>query len=180
MTVRIQNAGTEVVEAKAGAGSATLSMAYAAARMAESVLLGLAGEPNVVECTYSESSVVPGFQYFASKVGAGLGWAGLAGLVGLQLWLRVAGQEWASSLGAVLAAPAAPILKLLLHRLCPFPPTHFTPPIHPPTHPPMRRPAACLPACLFLSRRCGWGPTALRSSCPWALWPPTSRLGWRR
>ena len=36
MTVRIQNAGTEVVEAKAGAGSATLSMAYAAARMAES------------------------------------------------------------------------------------------------------------------------------------------------
>ena len=34
LTVRIQNAGTEVVEAKAGAGSATLSMAYAAARMA--------------------------------------------------------------------------------------------------------------------------------------------------
>ena len=28
LTVRIQNAGTEVVEAKAGAGSATLSMAY--------------------------------------------------------------------------------------------------------------------------------------------------------
>jgi hypothetical protein len=41
LTVRIQNAGTEVVEAKAGKGSATLSMAYAAARMAESVLLGL-------------------------------------------------------------------------------------------------------------------------------------------
>lgn len=33
LTIRIQNAGTEVVEAKAGAGSATLSMAYAAARM---------------------------------------------------------------------------------------------------------------------------------------------------
>ena len=32
LTERIQNAGTEVVEAKAGAGSATLSMAYAAAR----------------------------------------------------------------------------------------------------------------------------------------------------
>lgn len=28
MTVRIQNAGTEVVEAKAGAGSATLSMVH--------------------------------------------------------------------------------------------------------------------------------------------------------
>ena len=41
LTTRIQNAGTEVVEAKAGKGSATLSMAYAAARMAESCLLGL-------------------------------------------------------------------------------------------------------------------------------------------
>ena len=41
LTTRIQNAGTEVVEAKAGRGSATLSMAYAAARMAESCLLGL-------------------------------------------------------------------------------------------------------------------------------------------
>ncbi len=32
LTERIQDAGTEVVKAKAGAGSATLSMAYAAAR----------------------------------------------------------------------------------------------------------------------------------------------------
>ena len=32
LTVRIQDAGTEVVKAKAGAGSATISMAYAAAR----------------------------------------------------------------------------------------------------------------------------------------------------
>merc|ERR1712003_607268 len=32
LTERIQNAGTEVVQAKAGGGSATLSMAYAAAR----------------------------------------------------------------------------------------------------------------------------------------------------
>ena len=32
LTKRIQNAGTEVVEAKAGGGSATLSMAQAAAR----------------------------------------------------------------------------------------------------------------------------------------------------
>ena len=48
MTVRIQNAGTEVVEAKAGAGSATLSMAYAAARMAEACLRGLSGEARSV------------------------------------------------------------------------------------------------------------------------------------
>jgi len=32
LTVRIQEAGTEVVKAKAGTGSATLSMAYAGAR----------------------------------------------------------------------------------------------------------------------------------------------------
>ncbi len=57
MTERIQNAGTEVVEAKAGAGSATLSMAYAAARMAESTLLGLLGEPNMFECAFVDSDV---------------------------------------------------------------------------------------------------------------------------
>ena len=71
LTDRIQNAGTEVVEAKAGAGSATLSMAYAAARMAESVLLGLDGVEGVVECTYVESTLVPGFDFFASKVRLG-------------------------------------------------------------------------------------------------------------
>merc|ERR1711970_635081 len=37
LTERIQDAGTEVVKAKAGAGSATLSMAYAGARFAFSV-----------------------------------------------------------------------------------------------------------------------------------------------
>jgi malate dehydrogenase len=70
LTERIQNAGTEVVEAKAGAGSATLSMAYAAARMAESCLLGLEGEADIYECAYVESNVtrVP---YFASKVRLG-------------------------------------------------------------------------------------------------------------
>jgi len=57
LTSRIQDAGTEVVEAKAGAGSATLSMAYAAARMAESTLLGLQGEPNMFECAFVESEV---------------------------------------------------------------------------------------------------------------------------
>lgn len=41
LTIRIQEAGTEVVKAKAGAGSATLSMAYAGARFAGSLLKGL-------------------------------------------------------------------------------------------------------------------------------------------
>ena len=53
LTKRIQNAGTEVVEAKAGGGSATLSMAQAAARFAIALVRGLKGE-NVVECTYVE------------------------------------------------------------------------------------------------------------------------------
>lgn len=57
LTARIQDAGTEVVKAKAGAGSATLSMAYAAARFATSLFKGMKGEPNVVECAYVESDV---------------------------------------------------------------------------------------------------------------------------
>lgn len=73
MTKRIQEAGTEVVEAKAGAGSATLSMAYAAARMAESTLLGLAGEPAVYECAFVQSDAVPGVPFFATKVQLGPG-----------------------------------------------------------------------------------------------------------
>ncbi|MCM2681309.1 malate dehydrogenase [Echinimonas agarilytica] len=51
MTVRIQNAGTEVVEAKAGGGSATLSMGQAAARFCLSLVKAMNGE-NVVECAY--------------------------------------------------------------------------------------------------------------------------------
>ena len=68
LTVRIQNAGTEVVEAKAGAGSATLSMAYAAARFAESCLRGMAGESNVYECAFVPSKVEPSLDFFSSKV----------------------------------------------------------------------------------------------------------------
>lgn len=52
LTKRIQNAGTEVVEAKAGAGSATLSMAYAGARFSFSMLEAQAGKQGVVECAY--------------------------------------------------------------------------------------------------------------------------------
>jgi malate dehydrogenase len=45
-----------------------LLQAYAAARMAESVLLAKNGEKNIVECTYVESTVVPDLPYFSSKV----------------------------------------------------------------------------------------------------------------
>jgi malate dehydrogenase len=56
MTKRIQNAGTEVVEAKAGGGSATLSMGQAAAKFGLSLVRALNGEKDVVECTYVEGS----------------------------------------------------------------------------------------------------------------------------
>lgn len=54
LTKRIQNAGTEVVEAKAGGGSATLSMGQAAARFGMSLIRALQGEDKVVECAYVE------------------------------------------------------------------------------------------------------------------------------
>ncbi|GGW55735.1 malate dehydrogenase [Alishewanella tabrizica] len=55
LTVRIQNAGTEVVEAKAGGGSATLSMGQAAARFCISLVKGLQGEA-VTEYAYVEGA----------------------------------------------------------------------------------------------------------------------------
>ncbi|KAH8370835.1 hypothetical protein KR093_005168, partial [Drosophila rubida] len=54
---RIQEAGTEVVKAKAGGGSATLSMAYAGAHFVNALLRGLNGESDVIECAYVESDV---------------------------------------------------------------------------------------------------------------------------
>jgi len=52
LTKRIQNAGTEVVKAKAGGGSATLSMAQAAARFALSLVRAFQGEKGIIECAY--------------------------------------------------------------------------------------------------------------------------------
>ncbi len=52
LTPRIQNAGTEVVNAKAGGGSATLSMGAAAARFTQSLVKGLQGEEGVVDYAY--------------------------------------------------------------------------------------------------------------------------------
>ncbi|XP_060074977.1 malate dehydrogenase, mitochondrial-like [Ylistrum balloti] len=67
LTVRIQNAGTEVVEAKAGAGSATLSMAFAAARFAEKLLEALAGGKGQVECAFVKSNETDA-SYFATPI----------------------------------------------------------------------------------------------------------------
>jgi malate dehydrogenase len=82
LTKRIQNAGTEVVEAKAGAGSATLSMAYAAARFVESSLRALAGDPDVYECTFIQSEATD-LPFFATRVK--LGKSGVESIVSADL-----------------------------------------------------------------------------------------------
>lgn len=70
LTKRTQDGGTEVVEAKAGKGSATLSMAYAGAIFADACLKGLNGVPDVVECSFVQSTVTE-LPFFASKVRLG-------------------------------------------------------------------------------------------------------------
>ena len=69
LTHRIQNAGTEVVEAKAGGGSATLSMAEAACRFATALVKGLNGEKSVT-CAYVEGES-PNGRFFAQPVELG-------------------------------------------------------------------------------------------------------------
>lgn len=67
LTGRIQEAGTEVVKAKAGAGSATLSMAHAGARFALSLLHAMNGREGVVECAFVRSEE-HGCTYFATPL----------------------------------------------------------------------------------------------------------------
>ncbi|OSX60680.1 hypothetical protein POSPLADRAFT_1171776 [Postia placenta MAD-698-R-SB12] len=70
---RVQFGGDEVVQAKAGAGSATLSMAYAGAKFANTLFRGLAGEKGVITPTFIRSPlyVDQGVEYFASNVELG-------------------------------------------------------------------------------------------------------------
>ncbi|AWI50880.1 MULTISPECIES: malate dehydrogenase [Actinobacillus] len=72
LTYRIQNAGTEVVEAKAGGGSATLSMAESGARFAVAVFEALLGD-GCVRYAYVESKEGSGYpEFFAQPVRFGL------------------------------------------------------------------------------------------------------------
>jgi malate dehydrogenase len=68
LTKRTQDGGTEVVAAKAGKGSATLSMAYAGSLFGDACLRAMNGEKDVYQYTYVASSVQPGVSFFASKV----------------------------------------------------------------------------------------------------------------
>jgi len=70
ITHRIMFGGDEVVKAKAGGGSATLSMAYAGAEMADSVMAALDGKKGVTECTFVESTITPA-PFFSSPVTLG-------------------------------------------------------------------------------------------------------------
>eukprot|EP00954_Amorphochlora_amoebiformis_P022026 1350343-Amorphochlora_amoeboformis.AAC.2 len=71
LTHRIMFGGDEVVKAKAGGGSATLSMAYAGAEFANALLRALNGEQGVVQNAYVESSVVPDCTFFSTPVSLG-------------------------------------------------------------------------------------------------------------
>ena len=64
LTVRTQFGGDEVVKAKAGAGSATLSMAYAGFLFTENVLKAMRGE-EIIQCAFVESSLTDA-RFFAS------------------------------------------------------------------------------------------------------------------
>ncbi|TGJ82499.1 hypothetical protein E0Z10_g6277 [Xylaria hypoxylon] len=70
---RVQFGGDEVVKAKDGAGSATLSMAMAGARMTDAVLRAAQGEKGVVEPSFVDSPLYKdqGIDFFASKVELG-------------------------------------------------------------------------------------------------------------
>lgn len=67
----LQEAGTEVVKAKAGAGSATLSMAYAGARFAVSLLRAMRGDQGIMECSFVKSDVTEA-KYFATLLVLGV------------------------------------------------------------------------------------------------------------
>merc|ERR1712151_890300 len=65
----LSQAGPEVVKAKDGAGSATLSMAYAGARFADSCLTAQSGQ-NISEYAYVASNVTDS-EFFSSKLTLG-------------------------------------------------------------------------------------------------------------
>jgi malate dehydrogenase len=85
LTKRVQFGGDEVVKAKAGAGSATLSMAFAGARFALSLLrASVEGVAGIVEPAYVPLDADPlngevvkkecdGLEYFATEVELGAG-----------------------------------------------------------------------------------------------------------
>merc|ERR1712125_227441 len=71
LTHRIMFGGDEVVKAKDGGGSATLSMAFTGAEFADRVMAGLAGEKGITECTFVETDKIAGATFFSLPVTLG-------------------------------------------------------------------------------------------------------------
>jgi hypothetical protein len=90
---RIQFGGDEVVKAKDGAGSATLSMAYAGAEFTAKVLRAVKGEKGIIAPSYVNLAADPSggdalkkdighdVEYFSSNVELGVG------LVHIRFWM---------------------------------------------------------------------------------------------
>merc|ERR1712050_691709 len=71
LTHRIMFGGDEVVKAKAGGGSATLSMAFAGADFADKVMAAMSGETGITECTFVETDKIAGATFFSLPVTLG-------------------------------------------------------------------------------------------------------------
>jgi malate dehydrogenase len=81
---RIQFGGDEVVKAKDGAGSATLSMAYAGAEFAQKIIRAMKGEKGIVAPSYVSLSADPAggeaiqkelgkpIEYFSARIELGV------------------------------------------------------------------------------------------------------------
>ncbi|KRZ89860.1 Heat shock cognate 71 kDa protein, partial [Trichinella sp. T8] len=95
LTVRIQEAGTEVVKAKEGTGSATLSMAYAGMLFTHSLLDAMCGKSGIIECTFVQSDIIPGIPYFSTPVLLGImtSRSGISSFKRVQQWLTFA-RQW--------------------------------------------------------------------------------------
>ncbi|CAH0402891.1 unnamed protein product [Chilo suppressalis] len=67
LTIRVREAGDKMAISKAGTGLATLSLAYATARLVDSILRGIKGQPDIIECAYVRSDVAD-LKYFSNPV----------------------------------------------------------------------------------------------------------------
>jgi malate dehydrogenase len=116
---RIQFGGDEVVKAKDGAGSATLSMAYAGAEFASKVLKALKGEKGIIAPSFVHLSadrdggaalkkeLGQSLEYFSSRIELGV-WIDLSQILTLyadgKSWFKPEGVEKIYPLGEVTDA----------------------------------------------------------------------------
>lgn len=97
---RVQFGGDEVVKAKDGAGSATLSMAYAGYRFAEKVLRALKGEKGLVEPSFVYLQGVPGGDAIHKETGCDF--------FSVPIELGVSDRSWPGIQSLTLCSPTVP------------------------------------------------------------------------